>query len=81
MLSVLWFGKKIGLYNLCYCIKKFVLVGFLFIRFFLLMVYYYIVYVYSIGGLCKIEFVKLFMLIWIVFLLLLKCGIILCIER
>ena len=74
-------GKKIGSHNSCYRIKKLAPAGFLFIRLSLSMAYYYTVYVYSIGGLCKTEFVKSSMSIWTAFSLPLKCGITLRIER
>lgn len=79
--SVLRLGKKIGSHNSCYRIKKLAPAGFLFIRLSLSMAYYYTVYVYSIGGLCKTEFVKSSMSIWTAFSLPLKCGITLRIER
>lgn len=65
--SVLRLGKKIGSHNPCYRIKKLAPAGFLFIRLSLSMAYYYTVYVYSVGGLCKTEFVKLSMSIWTAF--------------
>lgn len=73
--------EKIGSHNSCYRIKKLAPAGFLFIRLSLSMAYYYTVYVYSIGGLCKTEFVKSSMSIWTAFSLPLKCGITLRIER